>query len=530
MSRLEQLPTAVRHRILGYLLLADKVRQPPNHLLVENYVFEVNVLRTSRAIHKEGTAILYQENKFIKVYNDFADSEKSMDNHEIPFFKLKGAFKHHVTEIAIKLDPFNKRLPSSMRLKKPTPFLLLLSDIPKYTRLLRLLDLANFIGYQFDFKLHGPPSSTTPLSVMDQEKLLHPFEQVRGVALVQNVSFSGAFGSAVVKRVKAAMTQKIAWLRAGVWEIHDIALSIKRMGDWAFGLGNADMAFAKYEDTETFLNAAMTLNSMMTGLDKHAEKALLRISCTIWVDMALLAISDAVLAEEGVRMYDAVPKFQGRIEAAEKNNSKHDRAFPTSVIARFYYLLGVAELGLGHPVKAAKAFAKAYKLVSDKPTKQGYELAKGWKELGKDTKTASLNTLFASMPNKPLEIPDVKEYITPEVASEHWVTHELGYPPGPIPYDDKIKGALAIILTNKPHPKHHNQGPRTARVGEVKPEVLRKHVVKYRKAMNLPAGKGRLMCWVGLNSNEIGEETMLDQPGHVEMMRNMNLGHTCAPQ
>src|SRR5690349_12942265 len=98
MSRLEQLTPAVRHRILRYLLVSENVRQPPNHLLVENYVFEVNVLRTNRATDKEDTAILYQENTFIKMYNDFVDAEKSMDNHEIPFFKLKGKFEHHVTE------------------------------------------------------------------------------------------------------------------------------------------------------------------------------------------------------------------------------------------------------------------------------------------------------------------------------------------------------------------------------------------------------------------------------------------------
>ncbi|KAF1847092.1 uncharacterized protein K460DRAFT_413897 [Cucurbitaria berberidis CBS 394.84] len=530
MSRFEQLPSAVRRRILGYLLISEHVRQSPNHLLVEHYVFEVNILRANRAINKEAKAILYEENKFVKVNNYFVDAHNSMSNHEVPFFKLKGGFEHHVTEITIKFDPMNKRMPSSMKLKKPATFLLLLADIPKYTRLLRLLDLANFMGYQFDFKLHQPPSSVTLLSSVDQERLLGPFEQVRGAAMVQNVTFSGTFDPAIVKRIMQAMTRKVAWLRAGAWEVHDIALSIKRMGDWALRLNNADMALAKYEDTRTFMITTMKLNSMMSGLDIEFDKALCRIECTTWVDTALLMLSDAMLKEAGKRVYDAVPNMIIHIEAAERMAAKGKSTVPAPVISRFYYLLGIAELGLSHPVKAAKAFAKAYKLVSDSPTKEGYEVAKEWKDLGKNARTARLNAVLTSMPKEPLAIPDMKAYITPEVASEHWVMRELGYQ-GAFPYEDKIKGALCLILTNKPHPNHHNQGPRTAQVGDVKPEVLRKVVEKYRKNINLPLAHGRLIGWVGLNVDDIGEETILDQPGYVDAMKNMNLrGSGCASQ
>ena len=531
MSRLEQLPPAVRRKILGYLLIAEHVRQPPNHLLVENYAFEVNVLRVNRAINKEATAILYQENTFIKVHNYYLEAEKTMSNHEVPFFKLKGKFQHHVAEIAVKFDPMNKRLSSAMKSKKATTFLLMLADIPKYTRLLRLLDLANFMGYQFDFKLHQPPFATSPLSIMSQVELLFPFEQVRGAALIQNVSFSGSFDPAILKRVKQAMTTKIAWLRAGAWEVHDIALSIKRKGDWAFRLNNADMALAKYDDTRTFMETAMSLNSMMSGLDDHFDKALCGIECTVWVDTALLLLSDATFKESGERVYAAVPKMTHHVEAAERMAEKHNPTVPVSVITRFYYLLGIAELGLDHPIKAAKAFAKAYKMGADNPTKEGYEAAKDWKDLGKKERTARLDTLLVSMPKEPLAIPDMKAYVTPEVESEHWVMRELGHQ-GPIPYEDKIKGAWGIILTNKPHRNHHNQGPRTAQVGPLKPEVLRKHVEKYRKCIDQPRAQGRLICWVGLNVNEIGEETLLDQPGYVEAMKNMTLGggSGCAPQ
>jgi hypothetical protein len=117
----------------------------------------------------------------------------------------------------------------------------------------------------------------------------------------------------------------------------------------------------------------------------------------------------------------------------------------------------------------------------------------------------------------------MKSYTTPEVASEHWVMRELGLE-GPIPYADRIKPAMSIILVDTPHPNHHNQGPRTARVGQVKPDLLRKLVEKYRKVMNEPPANGRFISWVGLSENQIGEETILDEPDYVQSMRGMGLG------
>jgi hypothetical protein len=530
MVSLDQLPQAALRRILKYLLVAEHVRQPPNHLLVENYAFQVNVLRVNKAINKEGTVVLYMENAFIKVQSDFIDAEKSMHNHEVPFFKLKRKFEHHVADVTIKFDPMNKRLIDTMQSKRPVRFLLLLEDLTKYTRLLRLLDLANFMSYQFDFKLHQPPLNSTGILVELQRKLMMPFKVLRGSAMNQIVTFDASINKAIVRRVKQAMTQKVAWLRAGAWEIHDIALSIKRMGDWAFALGNADMALAKYEDTRTFLDTALTTNSMMKRVNDNVHLSMWGIECTTWVDTALLMLSDTTLKETGKRVYDAVPIMVKHIEAAERAAAKNHPVVPVPVIARFYHLLGIAELGLNHPIKAVKAFAKSYKMVSDKDTKDGYETALRWKGLGKTEQIDRLKAALATMPAKPCDIPDMKEYCTPEVASEQWVMRELGFQ-GPFPYEDKIKGSYNVILTNKPHPNHHNQGPRTAQIGHVKPEVLQKHVDMYRKQMNLPIAKGRLTCCVCLSADDIGEETVLDHPDFVDAMKNMHMsGNACNPQ
>jgi hypothetical protein len=528
MSRLEQLPQGVRREIFRYLLLSHRVRQPPNHLLVEHYVFEVNLLRVNRAIKRDSAAVLYGENAFVKIRSDFTDASVSMHNHEVPFFLLKDKFEHHVAEITTRISAYNKRLSSSMKLSKPLTFLLVLADVPKYTRLLRLLDLANFMAYEFEFKAHHPPLAKSPLSIVGQEQLLIPFECLRGSAMVQKVSFTGTFDTAITERVKEAMTQKIAWLRAGVWETYNMALSIKRKGDWAFRLKNADIALAKYQDMQSFLDTALDLNSMMKGIDAECEKSICAITVITLVDTALLMLSDFMLKEVGKEAYAVVTKLAPQIAAVDKATEKDSPVVPYTVTARFFYLLGVAELGLNHPIKAGKAFAQSYKMVSDKTTQDGHRYAKAWADLGKKAKESRLNTMLTTLPTEPLAIPDMETYMTPEVESEKWVMRELGLK-GPIPYEDKIKGAWCIILTDKPHPNHHNQGPRTARVGEVKPEVLRKHVNHFRKSINLPAAKGRLICWVGLNANQIGEETVLDNPGFVESMRNMG-SSGCNPQ
>jgi hypothetical protein len=108
MSRLEDLPRRIRHDIYHYLLLSDRVRQPPSHILVEHYDFQVSILRVDKNMNKDATPILYGENKLVKVQNFYGSLlETAMANHETPFFKLRSkakatTFNKHVAEISIK--------------------------------------------------------------------------------------------------------------------------------------------------------------------------------------------------------------------------------------------------------------------------------------------------------------------------------------------------------------------------------------------------------------------------------------------
>lgn len=506
MFRFERLPQVVQSEILRYALVAERVRQPPNKFLVEHYAFEASVLRLNSTISKEALQVMYTENAFVKVDWFFNQAPAALTNHEVPFFKLDRPLAHHIAEITIISDMARTHLQT----KEAYTFLLVLEDMPKFTRLLRILDLSNFMGFHFSFKLCQPPLHSSKPALFEQEKMLLPFECVRGGAMVQQVSMIGPFDAALKTRVKQAMTQKVAWLRGGAWELHDLTLSIKRMGDVAWRLGNADMALAKYDDARQFDKQAWEQNAMMKNVDQKVHKALCRVCCTIWTDTALLMLTDMVVKETGERHYKAVPNMTAHIKIGIQSNEGGETVVPQTIIARFYNILGVAELGLGHHVKAEEAFTTSFRISPDPLANKGRQNAKEWRGLSVKVRGKRLKALLAALPSEPLTIPDMQEYSTPEVASEHWIMRELGYT-GPIPYEDKIKPAIAVVQATEPHSNNRSEVPHTAHSGEVKPDVLRKHVEKYRKNINHPITKGKLIGWVALEASEIDGEKVPDE-------------------
>jgi hypothetical protein len=350
---------------------------------------------------------------------------------------------------------------------------------------------------------------------------LLPFELVRGSAVVQTVSFAGPVNTALRVRVTQAMTQRVAWLRAGAWEIYDLALSIKRVGDRALKMGNGDMALAKWDDSSVFEQTAFEQNHMMSGIDDDLYKARNRLRCVVATDCARLVISDLMLQSTGKRDFNMVVETTPCIKNCEGLDTA-SKYIPDTVYARYYYLLGIAELGLSHPLRAGKAFTKANKLVADTKHKGGCQLAKAWPTLADGVRQNQFASLLATIPKKPLTVPNMQPYRVAVVAPEIWVMRELGLT-GPIPYEDKIKGAIELCLTNKPHPraKPGPMGMRTASIGYVKPEVLRTHVEKFRKIMALPKARGKLVCWVMLSKDEIGDESVMDDTGQAAVIERM---------
>lgn len=228
------------------------------------------------------------------------------------------------------------------------------------------------------------------------------------------------------------------------------------------------------------------------------------------------------------RKYDHVPKKVGYDgDAKQYNELLGYEAVTVSAIARFYRFLGVAELGLDHPVKAAKASAKSYKMATLPPTQNGYNTARSWKELTKAQRKSRLDVFHSALPKTPHTMPAFQAWKGPQVRSEHWVMRELGFK-GDIPYADKITGVLGIYLTNKAHLNRSLPGPRTTQIEAVKPEVLRKVVEDHREQVNRPdlPGIELLIMWIALGTHQIGEESIHDDPDAAKMLENMSLRGT----
>jgi hypothetical protein len=140
----------------------------------------------------------------------------------------------------------------------------------------------------------------------------------------------------------------------------------------------------------------------------------------VWIDQTMLIFSDMMFLEIGERKYAYFLNYTIRVEFAEEmNESLKKELVPKAAIARYYRLLGIAELGLGHPVKAAKAFVKSYHMATLPETKRGYEAAHGWRNLKPNERKAKFDSLLAGMPTEPLSFPDFTSWLGPQVESEH---------------------------------------------------------------------------------------------------------------
>ncbi|KAF1943716.1 hypothetical protein EJ02DRAFT_420933 [Clathrospora elynae] len=288
-----------------------------------------------------------------------------MTNHETLFFRLKTqAFHNH----------------------SKTTLLLLLQDIPKFARPLRIFNFANSMGYDFKSALHQPPTTSRALSIADQKKLLLSFEELRGGVFQQQVIFTGVFDTTLAKRVKQDITRNVAWLRAGAAEVHGIALLIKRMGNWAFTHGMADVALEKWDDAQAFIKATLMYYDMM---ESHLERWFLYyifvFDCMVWIDETMFLLKEVDYLG-GVRKYEYHPKYRIHFEFAEYNQKLVKEFVLKDAITRFDHLLGIAELGEDYPVKAAKALVKSDKMVSIPEMKEGCEAAKAWKDLTLNTR------------------------------------------------------------------------------------------------------------------------------------------------
>ena len=101
-SSFEKLPTELRNKICRHLLKAENVRKPPDDELVCHYKFETSILAVSKQIHKDTWPILYCENQFVVVSNNWDNILTVLNEYEVApvaSSKTKNLAEFKVSEI-----------------------------------------------------------------------------------------------------------------------------------------------------------------------------------------------------------------------------------------------------------------------------------------------------------------------------------------------------------------------------------------------------------------------------------------------
>ncbi|MCJ1327046.1 hypothetical protein MMC10_003712 [Thelotrema lepadinum] len=525
MSGLEKLPGKARKEILRYLLHADRVRQPMMSLGIRKYHFETAILRVNHRLATEAQAVLYGENTIIRVqfYKQMLFPD-SMLNHEVSFLH-KGdmtKFEKYVVSIVIKPDELS---PLAMpHVKKnvevsDNTFIVLKQDLPKFTRYLRIMDIANSVFFNFKFVVRSTVFGEA-LSLSEQKSILEPFKMITGTKLVQTVSITGNVDKVLAASVTQAMTQKAQWARAGAWELFDIAASMKAVGDELWNAGFTDIARSKWDDAGEWIVTSLKGNELLTNFDSRADDAGFRIHLTCNLDIALYELSP-----RGSVAHGESPDYKEVLEACvpsqfqemAKRVGQDKNVFERPLIhyeRRAFYFRGIAELGLGHPAKAAKNFAAAFKLNSQNVKyRAGYNIARDWKDSNETERRDRLQSILDDLP-EPFPQEDWKPYSTFEVKSEQYCLRKLGFK-GDFPLQDKIKGAYGTVMA------FEGGRPRVCTLGAVKYskmeeylKVLRaqpkKGLEEARRAGQAMPGVNentmrKLMFWVQLSPGQLGE-------------------------
>ena len=178
-------------------------------------------------------------------------------------------------------------------------------------------------------------------------------------------------------------------------------------------MNNEDIALATYDDSRNFEEIAFKQNHQMLGVDSGLHHAMCKPNCITFVDLAMLMLSDIMLQETGERHHDTVVYYVPRMKPAEQLYKAEAGAkviISTAILARFYHMLGIAELGMHRPNKAGKAFSEAYKILADHRYRQGWELAKAWQTLEESARKLRFNSMLATLPKKPLAVPDISAF------------------------------------------------------------------------------------------------------------------------
>ena len=414
-----------------------------------------------------------------------------MLKHEVAFLQNgdMSKFDMHVVDIDIRPDNMS---PLTV---KDNHFLLLKQDLLKFTRYLRIMEFSNSLSYHFKFNFRSTLFGQG-LSLSKQTIILEPFKVLTGSKLIQTVTFTGRVDGTIAKDVVQAMTQKTQWIRAFLWELYDIATSIKAVGDELWEAGFRDAAAAKWDDVIAWIPHVQRNHA--TRLEIKADTACSRIRLICSMDRALWALSSRDPGKEKLQYVLELCQpieFQDMAKQDPEVNSVFQRPL-VHLERRFWYFCGIAELGLDCPNKSTVSFANAIRLNSQNAKyRAGHNAARCWANANEIQRKSSLQLLLDDLP-EPFPLEDWNPYKTFEVRSGHYCLRKLGFK-GKFPLEDKIKPRVAAVMALIP-----DHGPRVCTMGQVKYSKMEEYLESARQKMALLSNR---ICWINLGPEQLGE-------------------------
>lgn len=131
------------------------------------------VLSVSKKIHGEAHEMLYRENYFVTISSDWEMNFTYMTNHEVTTVcqkpQLVARFKNNIMRLHIKF-PWAKTQGNT---KVHASFIVLVQDLPSFTRLLYFLGVTNSrIRPQLNLNFRIEPTDAGPPSLAIQKTLL----------------------------------------------------------------------------------------------------------------------------------------------------------------------------------------------------------------------------------------------------------------------------------------------------------------------------------------------------------------------
>lgn len=265
------LPADMMQRILEYLLLAKEVAidQPPAYKSYPKYRLEVQILRTCKLLHTEGSKVL-RRNHFVvfSVYYKALSDHISWQPMCVWDQNLAG-FKAYSLRVHIGLGK-GSDAPKS---KKSHFFMICLLDLERCIRCVKML--AHMASPRFSYKFVVGEG----LSHKVQNTLLSPFEYL--AFQEQKCEVQGDVDPAIASRIVKAITPDFTWIRAKHYDF-------MRLCD------------LKLEDAESVYNAGnITASQAMFGIlmDNYSSSTAQEIACT---DDRILILRLAVASRRAI--------------------------------------------------------------------------------------------------------------------------------------------------------------------------------------------------------------------------------------